>query len=157
MPQELTPQAMVAVFTRIAGQADSRRRIAIGAIADAVVRAAKEDLALNTHTYKTKTTATPGGPPALVSGNLRRSVVRTPVTLGSLGWETTVGVAAGFYPLYGDKRGKTPSSKYGLYLETGLRNGSKYPWLLPAYERVRDSIAPGIVATVFTAGWSTGA
>lgn len=156
MPQELTPEAMVAVFTRLEGQTESRKRIAVGSIADAIVRAAKEDLAKNTHTYKTRTTATPGGPPALVSGTLRRSVVRTAVTLTALGWETRVGVAAGFYPTYGGKAGRTASSKYGFFLETGLKNGSKYPWLKPAYERVRDTLAPGIVATVFTAGWSEG-
>lgn len=156
MPEPLTPEAMVAVFTRLIGQTESRKRIAIGAIGDAIVRAAKEDLAKNTHTYGTRTTATPGGPPALVSGTLRRSVVRTAVTVSSLGWETTVGTAAGFYPTYGKITGRTPSSKYGYYLETRLRNGATYPWLLPAYQRVRDTLAPGILVTVFAAGWSAG-
>jgi hypothetical protein len=153
MAQELTPEALVAVFTHLQGEAEARKKLAVGSIADAIVRAAKEDLTKNTHPHGTKTTATPGGPPALVSGTLRRSVVRTPATLAGLGWEVRVGTAAGFYPPYGGKR-RTPSSRYGMYLEKGLRNGSRYPWLVPAYKRVRDTLAPGILITVFSAGWT---
>lgn len=103
-----------------------------------------------THRYGTPTPARPGGPPALISGTLRRSVTHSPIVRGGFGWETRVGLASGFFPPYGKKR--SPSSKYGAALETGLRNGAKYPWLLPAFRTIVPQMI-GINARMIDRGW----
>jgi hypothetical protein len=150
---ELRPGMFAKLFAEVAAEGQLRARHALTMAALAVERAAKEEvLKGGTHKYGTKTPATSGGPPALISGTLRRSITHTPLIPDGLGWTTKVGPAAGFYPPYGGKS-RTSASKYGAILEkTGLRNGATYPWLMPAYRRVLPTIA-GIHAQLFRGGW----
>ena len=131
--------------------AEDNTRRGLTEAALALEREAKLNLGKGgTHRYGTPTPAHPGGPPALISGTLRRSVTHSPIVRGAFGWETRVGLASGFFPPYGKKH--TQSSRYGYYLETGLRNGAKYPWLLPAFH----AIVPQMVrvnARLFSQGW----
>ncbi|MDH6141162.1 hypothetical protein P3T35_003175 [Kitasatospora sp. GP30] len=97
--------------------------------ADAMVKQAKTNASNGRHAWGTPTPASPGMGPAVISGTLRRSIVREAVKRSADGWETKVGMQPDQFPRYNPR---TPSSRYALYLETGLRNGSKYPFLEPA-------------------------
>ncbi|MDB4873215.1 MAG: hypothetical protein JWL97_4219 [Gemmatimonadales bacterium] len=151
MPTELRPGVIKALLTQTALAAEEHTRRALTATALAVERETKTNLGRGgTHKYGTPTPARPGGPPAIISGTLRRSVTHTPVVRGMTGWETRVGVASGVYPPYGRK--KTASSRYGWALETGLRNGAKYPFLLPAMQLIVPQVR-GITAAYFKGPW----
>jgi hypothetical protein len=147
---ELVPGVMTATFGRLAAKARATGAAAITSLALAVERRAKEDLSKNTHPYKPwgGTTAHKGGPPALVSGTLRRAVTHTKATPTATGWEIRVGVAAGFYPPYPKRGRKTEAAKYGRYLEEDL----DYPWLVPAFEAVVSS-GSGNIGRFFAADW----
>lgn len=97
--------------------------------ADAMVKQARTNASNGRHAWGTPTPASPGMGPAVISGTLRRSIIREAVKRSADGWETKVGLKADQLPPYNSR---TPSSRYGLYLETGLRNGAKYPFLEPA-------------------------
>ncbi|MFE9127104.1 hypothetical protein ACFYOF_17065 [Streptomyces sp. NPDC007148] len=114
-----------------------------------IERQAKINASVGAHKRGTPTPARPGTGPAVISGTLRRSLTHSPVIFNGRGWETKVGTAAGFTPPYG----RTPASKYGLYLETGLKNGSTYPFLKPAVDFGMRVVAPQLYRTVFRAGW----
>lgn len=147
---ELTPEILAAVLGKVEIGVGAANRSALAAVARAVESEVKSGLAQSTHPYVAwgqRTTARPGGPPALVSGTLRRSVTHTPVRLDPFGLMTRVGTGAGFFPWYG--KGRTPSSQYGRYLETGLRNGATYPWLKPPAVRVMSTQAPLIWRSYF--------
>lgn len=149
MPNELRPGVFEALFTRLTARTAAAGAAALTSLALAVEREAKANLGRSSHPYGTRTPATPGGPPSLISGTLRRSVTHTRPTVTAAGAEVRVGVAAGFYPRYG--RGKrTSSSRYGLYLETGLRGGQTYPFLRPAFRKVAAS---GDVGRFVAAEW----
>jgi hypothetical protein len=96
---------------------------------------AQENLSQSSHAHGTHTPASPGGPPARISGTLRNSVGYTRPKLAVGGWEVRVGIDPGHTPPYGGHH-RTSSDQYGRYLETGLRNGATYPWLKPAFEAV---------------------
>lgn len=136
--------------------AQGRNVSALAAVARAAETQVKTELTRTTHPYRTRTPATPGGPPALISGTLRRSITHTRVRADLLGLFTNVGTGVGFYPTYppakrprGGVHRKTPSSKYGLYLETGLRNGATYPFLKPTVTVVVRTRAQAIWASYF--------
>jgi hypothetical protein len=152
---ELRPGEFTKLFAEVGVIAEVNTREALTAAALAIEREAKLSLSRSgTHKRGTPTPASPGGPPALISGTLRRSVTHTPVRRAGIGiWETKVGLAAGFFPPYGKNR--TPSSKYGEALEKGLRNGATFPWLLPAYKVVIPQIR-GITVTFFKGPWPKG-
>lgn len=154
MARELRPGEFTRLFGQIGVIAEKNTRETLTAAALRIEREAKLNLArAGTHKYGTPTPASPGGPPALVSGTLRRSVTHTPIRLASVGiWETRVGLAAGVFPPYPRSGRRTQSSKYGFYLETGLRNGATYPWLLPAFKTVMPQLR-GITAEVFKGPW----
>jgi hypothetical protein len=99
------------------------------ATADAMVKQARTNASNGRHPWGTPTPATPGTGPAVISGTLRRSIIREAVKRSPTGWETKVGMRPGQLAPYNSR---TPSSKYALYLETGLRNGARYPFLEPA-------------------------
>jgi hypothetical protein len=119
------------------------------------------------HQYGTPTPATPGGPPGLISGQLRRSATHSKRQTAE-GLEIRIGPASTPRAPYSGTAGSTKSRRggrtgahagngatngeVGLYLETGLRNGAKYPALLPAFH---EGIAASSVTfrTVFTGGW----
>jgi hypothetical protein len=148
---ELRPGVLRDLMAVVVTAAEDKTRAGLTEAALALEREAKLNLSKGgTHRYGTPTPARPGGPPALISGTLRRSVTHSPIARGAFGWETRVGLARGFYPPYGRRR--TRSSKYGYFLETGLWNGAKYPWLLPAFHSIVPRMV-GINAKLFDYGW----
>lgn len=155
---ELVPGSFTRVFTRVALEGDARMGIALGKLSIAVETKTKQNLGQSSHPYGTPTPATPGGPPALVSGTLRRSITHTPVLRIFAGWESKVGTGVGFfgpYPRRGRNGGaprRTASSKYGYYLETGLRNGATYKFLEPAMKYSMAVTGPLIWQQSFRSG-----
>lgn len=128
---EFTAAALNRVLAHISQQGRAASRTGLIGLADAVVKQAKLNASSGRHAYGTPTPARPGTGPAVISGTLRNSIDRTAVTLNAAGWEAKVGLVPGRTPPYRKGRGTT-SSKYGLFLETGLRNGATYPFLEPA-------------------------
>jgi hypothetical protein len=141
------------LFAKVVAEAEGKTREALTATGLAIEREAKLNVGRGgTHKYGTPTPASPGGPPALISGTLRRSVTHTPAAPGLGGWTMKIGTAVGVYPPYPKKGNRTASSKYGYYLETGLRNGAQYPWLLPAAEKAKAEVR-GITFSFFRGPW----
>lgn len=127
---ELAPGVLRLILARVNAQGRAATRTGLIGLAEAVVKQAKINASNGSHLYGTPTPASPGQGPAVISGTLRASIARTAVILNAVGWEAKVGLVPGRTPPY-RRRGAT-SSKYGLYLETGLRNGAQYPFLEPA-------------------------
>lgn len=146
---ELKPGDFTAIFARLNEQGQVRGRIALEPVARAIERQAKINASVGSHKPHTPTPAQPGTGPAVISGTLRRSITHSPFVQNGTGWETKVGTAVGFTPPYG----RTPANKYGLYLETGLRNGATYPFLVPAYQFVIRTVAPAIFMAAYGTGW----
>jgi len=143
--RELAPGVFTAVFTRLAAKTAATGAAALTSIALAIEREAKLNLGRSTHEFGTPTPASAGGPPALISGNLRRAVTHSRPTLAATGAEVKVGLAVGFYPPYG-KGKRTPANKYGYYLETVWN----YPFLHPAFRKVTTG---GDVGRYVAAEW----
>lgn len=147
---EMRPGVMTLVWAEVAAEATIRQRIALGLLGDAAVRKAKANASQQKHPYGTRTPARPGNGPAVISGTLVGSLTRTKVSMDSTGWYTNVGTAPGKTPPYG----KTASSLYGLYLETAmLRNGTGFPFLVPAATQVGQTLAKPIFTVLFGKGW----
>jgi len=146
---ELTPGVMSAVFAKLAVDGLARGPIALVPLADAIARQARTNASNGRHAYGTPTPARPGEGPAQISGTLRGSIVRSEVTHTLTGAEVQVGTAAGRVP----PRGRAPSSKYGLYLERGLKNGAKYPFLTTAFTFGTTVIAPVLYRKAYGEGW----
>lgn len=152
MARELRPGVFTEIFAKVAAETEAKTKRALTATGLAIEREAKLNVGRGgTHKYGTPTPASPGGPPALISGTLRRSVTHTPVTRGSGGWSMKIGTAVGVYPPYG-KGKRTASSRYGYFLETGVRNGAMYPWLLPAANKAKSEVT-GITFKFFKGPW----
>lgn len=146
---ELRPGEFPRIFAEIDAAAQAKARKALTALALLTERQAKINASVGAHKRGTPTPASPGTGPAVISGTLRRSLTHSsPVRTGA-GWEVKVGTAVGFTPPYG----RTPASRYGLYLETGLRNGATYPFLLPAAKFVMRTVAPQVYRAEFMRGW----
>jgi hypothetical protein len=146
---------MAAIFARIGAQGMIRSRVALAPIADLIVRQAKINASTGRHPYRTPTPASPGTGPAIISGTLVASIIRTQVQFVGIGWEVKVGLAPNKFPPYSRR---TPSSKYGMYLETqrGNRRGL-YPFLEPAFWFVMGGPAQYIFDRVYGAdGWMSG-
>ncbi|TQF04756.1 hypothetical protein E6W39_24185 [Kitasatospora acidiphila] len=126
---EFSAAALREVLTRVQRQGITAARAGLIATADAMVKQAKTNASTGRHAWGTPTPATPGTGPAVISGTLRRSIIREAVKRSADGWETKVGLRPDQLPPYNSR---TPSSRYGLYLETGLKNGARYPFLEPA-------------------------
>lgn len=150
MSLEMKPGAFTAVFEALARQGESKGPRALAMLAGIVEKQAKINASAGAHRYGTPTPASPGTGPAVISGNLRRSLTHTPLALvGPSVWETRVGTAVGFYPGYGGSR-RTPANLYGMYLEkTGLRNGARYPFLEPAFRYAVGAPAKAIYQSVY--------
>ncbi|MBB4893567.1 hypothetical protein FHS39_002598 [Streptomyces olivoverticillatus] len=148
---ELRPGMFTRLVTEIDRSAQLKTRTVLTRLAGAIERQAKVNASNGSHPYGTRTPARPGAGPAVISGTLRRSLTHTPVAWTGGGWETKVGTGGGAFPPYG--RGRTPSSRYGLYLETGLRNGSTYPFLRPAFRFGVTIVAPQLYQAVFRPLW----
>jgi hypothetical protein len=143
---ELAPGMMTALFARLGLEAHAAVAEAMLPLALAVERQAKINASSGEHALRTKTPASRGSGPARISGTLVRSITHSEVTPSVGGWEVKVGTAGGLFPYYNRH---TPSSKYGYYLETGLRNGAKYPWLAPAVHMVGEISIYAIFAAAF--------
>jgi hypothetical protein len=155
MARELEPGDFTVTFDlfRSAGVRNAGK--ALTALAYVVEKQAKINASVGSHKYGTPTPARPGTGPAVISGNLRRSITHDRVSRDATGnWITKVGPAVGFFPPYpyhsrtGGAPRRTSADKYGFYLETGLRNGSKYPWLKPAAEFAARTAEPVIAAAL---------
>lgn len=151
MATELRPGVFTRLFVQLDAEAKVRAKTGLTKLALVVEKQAKINARTGSHRYGTPTPARPGTGPALISGTLRRSITHTPAVWTSGGWEIRVGMAAGFFPPYGTSR--TASSKYALYLETGLSNGATYPFLRPAFKFAIGVPADLIWREVFGAGW----
>lgn len=151
MATELRPGVFARLFAELDAETKLRAKAALTRLALTVEKQAKINASSGAHAYGTPTPAHRGSGPAVISGTLRRSVTHTPVTWTGKGWETRVGMGAGFYPPYGQHR--TTSSRYALYLETGLRNGATYPFLRPALKFAIGVPAELIWRETFGAGW----
>lgn len=128
---EWRPGMVTTIVVGVKAEASERTRIMLEPLALVIERQAKINASSGAHAYGTPTPARPGTGPAIISGNLRRSITHSPITFVNGAWETKVGTAIGFPAPYGSR---TPANKYGFYLETGLRNGSTYPFLVPAFK-----------------------
>jgi hypothetical protein len=114
---------------------------ALGFVALALEREVKENwvAAGGSHKRGTPTPATPGGPPAAITGNLGRSIAATPAVKGFSGYVATVG--AGMV--------------YARALELGHPNwasGVRYPYMEPAMKAFSPS-AEGIFLQEFKTRW----
>lgn len=143
---ELAPGLVSKLFADLGLKAELAMREALTPLALAVERQAKINASSGEHALRTPTPAHPGSGPARISGTLVRSITHSEVTRAATGWEVRVGTATGLFAYYNRH---TPSSKYGYYLETGLRNGRKYPWLAPALHMVNHVTIYSIFAAAF--------
>lgn len=149
---ELTPAAMRAIFARLDATAQGAIAAGLEPLAAAVERQAKINASTGEHPRGTPTPAHPGAGPARVSGTLVRSLTHSGPERTTGGWECKVGTATGLYAPYNRR---TPANRYGYYLEHGLRNGAKYPFLGPAAHMVAHVSAYVYFAEAFRrAGWT---
>jgi hypothetical protein len=161
MAQELEPGDFTIVFARLRDAGVRNAGKGLTALALVVEKQAKINASVGSHKYGTPTPARPGTGPAVISGNLRRSVTHDRVSRDATGnWVTRVGPAQGFFPPYphhsrsGGAPKRTSADKYGFYLETGLRNGAKFPWLKPAAEFAARTAEPIIAAALAASLWT---
>lgn len=102
----------------------------------------KKVLATSSHQKRTPTPSSPGDPPSLATGTLRRSItVKGPTPLGYGRWEAQVG----------------PTAVYGRIQELGGvtgRGGATVlpprPYVKPAFERLA---AGGLIARAYQTAW----
>lgn len=132
-------------------EGDRRMGVALTRLALRLESVVKTSLAERAHSYGNATTASPGGPPALVSGTLRRAITHSPIVHAFGDWVTKVGTGVGFYPPYGSD--PTAANHYGYFLETGLRNGAKYPFMAPGLKHTMATYAEGIWQSTFRGQW----
>lgn len=152
MARELAPGVFTSMFTKAAAEVLVKIPLALTPVALAIENEAKRNASQGSHAYGTKTPARPGGGPARISGTLVRSITHSNPTVSVTGGiSIRVGPEGG---LYSPHNRRTPSSKYGYYLETGLRNGSVYPFLKPAFHKVGPEAARVSFAAVFRGGLS---
>jgi phage gpG-like protein len=105
-------------------------------------REIKKTLATSSHPRGTPTPSSPGEPPSLVTGTLRRSItVKGPTPLGMGRWEAQVG----------------PTAVYGRIQELGGVTGRggatelpPRPYVRPAYEKLAAS---GALTSLYHSAW----
>ena len=135
------PQFMAALDGMV-GAADAASREAVAKGGHLIEAETKKDLSIGSHAKGQPTTSTPGTPPDLVTGQLRRSIkVTGPTKTGPGAWESRTG----------------PTAVYGRIQELGGvtgRGGATYlparPYLGPALQHL---ISSGRLAEVFTQAW----
>lgn len=152
MEQEYKPGMFAEMSAKLGAEADRRTRVALEPLANLVERQAKINASNGAHKLGTPTPARPGEGPAVISGNLRRSITHSPIKRVGDAWETRVGTAIGFPAPYGKKR--TPANEYGYALETGLKNGTKFPFLLPAFKFAVGVPARQIYEAAYGSTWN---
>lgn len=132
MASELTPGAIGRSLDKVRLHAEAQSPKALVALAQQVERQAKENAKSGSHRKGEPHVPGTGPGPNVVTGSLRRAITHTQPRKDSVGWHVRVGLAAGAAP--GRK-----------HLETGLRNGATYPFLLPAARAVKGRAAGLIV------------
>ncbi|MCC9307679.1 hypothetical protein LN042_11290 [Kitasatospora sp. RB6PN24] len=148
---EFSAAALREALLRVQRQGVTAARAGLIGAADAMVKQAKTNASNGRHPRGTPTPASPGMGPAVISGTLRRSIIREAVKRNPTGWETKVGLKPDQLPPYNSR---TPSSRYGLYLETGLKNGAKYPFLEPASRLLRVQAEVNFVKAFAAIDWT---
>jgi phage gpG-like protein len=121
---------------------NSATRVATGHASHLLERNIKKTLATSSHPRGTPTPSSPGEPPSLVTGTLRRSIsVKGPVPLGMGRWEAQVG----------------PTAVYGRIQELGGVTGRAgatelppRPYVRPTYEKLA---ATGALTTLYHSAW----
>jgi hypothetical protein len=146
--RELVPGVFTSMFTTAGATVVAKIPLALAPVALAVETEAKRNASNGEHAYRTPTPARPGSGPARISGTLVRSITHSgPTVTAAGGVSVRVGPEGG---LYSPHNRRTPSSKYGMYLEKGmLRNGNAYPFLVPAFHKVAVPTARASFGAVF--------
>ena len=144
---ELRPGMFTEIFAKALEKANEMDRRALGLVAAAAERQAKVNANGGSHKLGTPTPAQKGSGPATISGTLRRSITHTQVERDGLGWKSNVGMTGNVYAPYNSR---TPSSKYGYYLETVWN----YPFLKPACTFAMRVAGPVIWQSQFRSGGS---
>lgn len=117
----------IAALEKKNAQIDAATRTATAKVLHLVERRTKEKLGEKSHQAGTPTPSQPGEPPALITGNLRRSItVKGPDALGAGAYQGQVG----------------PTAIYGRVQELGggPHNLPARPYLQPAYDDLRAEI-----------------
>lgn len=146
MAAELAPGALAAALARVAAEVQAGAAVALNEVGRLVHERAVSSVSARSHPYRTPTSATPGGPPAMISGTLARSLTHTSPQHSAQGWVVKVGTMPDMVPPYS---ARTPSSLYGHYLEVegAGRSRVRYPFLKAAF----DATAEPAALTAFTA------
>ncbi|MHB9861981.1 phage virion morphogenesis protein [Streptomyces sp. YIM S03343] len=121
---------------------NSATRVATAQASHLLEREIKTKLTTSSHPRGTPTPSSPGEPPSLVTGTLRRSItVKGPVPLGTGRWEAQIG----------------PTVVYGRIQElggvTGRRGATELPprpYVRPAYERLAVT---GALTSIYHSAW----
>lgn len=140
MAAELAAGVLAARLTAIAAEVNARSAAALDEIGRLVHERAVSSISARSHRYRTPTPASRGGPPAMVSGTLAKSLTHTTPRPTGLGWEVKVGAMPGMFPPYSSR---TPSSLYGHYLEAAGagKNHIRYPFLEAAFHATAEPAA----------------
>lgn len=150
----LEPGVPTFIFARLTEGFIAKNVIAIAALADVTVKAIQASARSGgSHALGTPTPASPGGPPAMISGTLANSIGRSPISRGSGGATCQIGMIAGNYPTY---RSRKSSSQYAAILElVGCRNGATYPFLIQtATDTIEQMAEPIYTAAYGEGGWT---
>jgi len=131
-------QALMGMVTSL----NAATRTATTQAAHLLEREIKTELARTSHPRGTPTPSSPGEPPSLATGTLRRSItVQGPIPIGSGRWEASIG----------------PTAVYGRIQELGGvtgRGGATQlparPYVRPAYERLAAS---GALTSLYQSAW----
>ena len=135
----LTPGVVRDLLNRVTMTHQERAMMSLRALVLEVEKEAKLNASEGAHKRGTPSPAVPGHGPAVISGDLRRSITHTRVTKTRM-W-SKVGPAETPHSTYGYNTSGITSGKLGRILELdGIRaNGAIYPFLVPALETVAPS------------------
>lgn len=147
---ELRPGVFTAGFAKVDAEGLVKGRLGLEELAKAVEKRARANASKGRHARGTPTPARPGSGPAVITGTLKRSVDHSAIAKDASGWSTKVGPRTGMVPPGGST---TAADRYGYFLETGLVNGVKYPWLKPAAEFACRVNSVTIFTKMYGAGW----
>lgn len=127
---------------RLATQLGYATRTATAQASHLLEREIKKQLSTSSHGKGTPTPSSPGEPPSLITGTLRRSItVKGPHPLGMGRWESEIG----------------PTAVYGRIQELGGVTGRGYAATLPARPYVKPAFdklaATGALTRVYHSAW----
>lgn len=131
MPEPLNGPALGRWLAEKVARGEITARVGLHRLGMAIEARAKEDLNANTHSRGTTTPASPGGPPAKISGDLMRSITTTDPTGVAGRIEVRVG------PASTPHSGSTATSgRIGRALEADGKGSNRYPFMRPAAQAV---------------------